>query len=135
MKLQQVISLFFLSFCFLSNTFSQSISSDIIVIAPSISIEVLGGNKTIKEGEILTLKAKGGDEKSAYQWQTSTDNKTWVNIPKATGEVFETMPIVRGTYFRVVCKPIDPTADTFVETISNTEEVTLGTSVASNKKK
>jgi hypothetical protein len=133
--LKQFIFTLTLSVCFLQLTTAQSISSDIIVIAPSIAIEVSGGNKTVKEGDILTLKAKGGDDNSTYQWQVSTDNKTWSNVPKATGNVFETMPIVQGTYFRVVCKPIDPTADAFVETISNTEEVTLGTAVASTKKK
>ncbi len=133
--LKVLTSTVFLSVISLHTNNAQTISSDIIVIAPSISIEVAGGNKSVKEGDILTLKAKGGDDRSAYQWQVSSDNKTWISVPKATGNVFETMPIVQGTYFRVVCKPIDPTADALVETVSNTEEVTLGTAVASTKKK
>ena len=101
-----------------------------------VSISVENNISTVKEGERLILKAKGGDEFSIIQWQVSADNKTWQNIPKANGNIFETLPIVSNSYFRALVSPIDATADNIkVETASNVQLISLESNVASTKKK
>jgi hypothetical protein len=115
--------------------FSQMFAADEIVIAPSVSIDVEGRKSTIKEGERLTLKAKGGDDQSILQWQVSTDNKNWQDIPKANGNVFETTSVTHNSYFRLVSRPIDTAANILkVETSSNVQLITLESNVASSKK-
>jgi hypothetical protein len=115
--------------------FSQMFSSDEIVIAPSVSIDIEGKKSTIREGERLTLKAKGGDDQSLLQWQVSMDNKNWQDIPKATGNIFETTSLTHNSYFRLVSRPIDTAANiTKVETSSNVQLITLESNVASTKR-
>jgi hypothetical protein len=114
---------------------AQVFSTEEIAIAASVSIDVEGRVSTVKEGERLVLKAKGGDDQSIMQWQVSTDNKNWQDIPKANGNIFETTPLSHNSYFRTISRPIDKANTVKVEVISNVQFITLESNVASTKKK
>ncbi|MFC7668353.1 gliding motility-associated C-terminal domain-containing protein [Hymenobacter humi] len=47
-----------------------------------------------------TAPATGGDGKFAYQWQSSPDKSTWMDIPGAVGETFAPGPLTATTYYR-----------------------------------
>ena len=128
--------LFAIFLAFTQLSLAQVFSSDEIAIAPSVSIDVEGRVSTIKEGERIVLKAKGGDDQSIVQWQVSTDNKNWQDIPKANGNIFETTPLTHNSYFRIVSRPIDTAmANTIkVELTSNVQFIALESNVASSKK-
>jgi hypothetical protein len=114
---------------------AQVFSTEEVAIAASVSIDVEGRVSTVKEGERLVLKAKGGDDQSILQWQVSTDNKNWQDIPKANGNMFETTPLSHNSYFRTISRPIDTANTVKVEVISNVQFITLDSNVASTKKK
>ena len=133
MKNQLFLVALMLGFIVKSN--AQVTSSNEIIIAPMVSISVENNISTVKEGEHLILKAKGGDEFSILQWQVSADNKTWQNIPKANGNIYETLPIESNSFFRVAVSPIDAANNLKVETLSNVQTISLESNVASTKKK
>jgi hypothetical protein len=122
-------------FCCNQISIAQIFAAEEIVIAPTISIEPEGRLSTVKEGERLTLKAKGGDDQSILQWQVSIDSKFWQDIPKANGNVLETMPLTHNSYFRIVSRPLDSSNAIKIETTSNIQIVTIDSNVASSKKK
>jgi hypothetical protein len=129
------ITLFCAILCvYAQSSFAQVFSTDEIVIAPSVSVEVEGKVSTVKEGERIVLKAKGNDNQSLAQWQVSTDNKTWYDIPKANGNIFESMPLTHNSYFRMVSKPIDAENTVKVEVFSNVQFISLESNVASSKR-
>ena len=129
------ITLFCAFLCAVSqSSIAQVFASDEIVIAPSVSVEVEGKISTVKEGERIVLKAKGNDNQSIAQWQVSTDNKTWYDIPKANGNIFESMPLTHNSYFRMVSKPIDSANTVNVEVTSNVQFISLESNVASSKR-
>jgi hypothetical protein len=135
MSFKKMTLLYVIAFFFTQIGFAQVFSADEIVIAPSVSIDVEGRISTVKEGERLTLKAKGGDDQSIIQWQVSIDNKNWQDIPKANGNIFETMPLTHNSYFRIVSRPIDIAHAVKVETCSNIQMIAIESNVASSKKK
>ena len=119
---------------FTPQTHAQIFSSNEIIIAPSVSVVVEGNRTTVKEGGRLVLKAKGGDNFSTLQWQRSTDNRSWQNIPKANGNIYETMPLTHIQYFRVLARPVSDGNDIKVETLSNVQMIGIESNVASSKK-
>jgi hypothetical protein len=136
MQALKKITLFCAFLCVYSQySFAQVFSSDEIVIAPSLSIDVEGKVSTVKEGERIVLKAKGNDNQSLAQWQVSTDNKTWYDIPKANGNNFESMPLTHNSYFRMVSRPLDGENTVNVEVTSNVQFISLESNVASSKRK
>jgi hypothetical protein len=136
MQFFKKITLFCAFLCaFSQSSFAQVFSSDEIVIAPSLSIDVEGKVSTVKEGERIVLKAKGNDNLSLAQWQVSTDNKTWYDIPKANGNIFESMPLTHNSYFRMVSRPLDAENTVKVEVTSNVQFISLESNVASSKRK
>lgn len=119
---------------------AQLYSSNEIIIAPSVFIAVEGNSTTVKEGEHLVFfveipsgKAKGSDNFATLQWQASTDNKNWQNIPKANGNIYETLPLTHIQYFRVIAVPIDTGNSIKIETISNVQMIGIESNVASSK--
>lgn len=113
---------------------AQTISSNEISVAPMVTVSVVEGKTSVKEGEQVVLKVKGNDELSVMQWQVSLDGVNWQDIPKATGNNFETQPIKQMHYFRVMCRPIEATNEDIV-TISNIQAITMEDNVASKKGK
>lgn len=112
---------------------AQPMSSDEISVAPMVAVSVAGGKSSVKEGEHVVLKVKGNDEFSAMQWQASLDGINWTDIAKATGINYETTAITQMQFFRVICRPLDATAND-VATISNVQIISLQDNVASRKR-
>jgi hypothetical protein len=71
---------------------------------PTISGATISGTQQI--GSILTANAgttTGTDTTTSYQWQFSTDNSSWTNIPSATNQTYAISGTTyRGNYLRVV---------------------------------
>ncbi|MDX1410296.1 MAG: hypothetical protein R3330_19230, partial [Saprospiraceae bacterium] len=68
------------------------------------AVTVSAQNPTICVGDTTTITATvtGGTSAIAYQWQSSTDNATWFDVPGATSSVIE-IPGTSAdtTYYRV----------------------------------
>ena len=112
---------------------AQLMNSNEISIAPMVTVTIAEGKASVREGEHVVLKVKGNDEFSTLQWQSSLDGIVWQDIPKATGNNFETQAITQMHYFRVLCRPIEATASDVV-TISNVQIIAMEDNVASRKK-
>jgi gliding motility-associated-like protein len=86
-----------------------------LTVAPALVAGSIGtGQALCAGGTPATLtsgsRASGGTGPVAYQWQSSTDNATWTDIPSATGETYAPGPLTLTTYFRRrasagVCSP------------------------------
>lgn len=129
----KILTIILGSALFQHEALAQLVSANEITIAPMLHVSVAGGKSSVREGEQVLLKVKGNDEFSAMQWQVSLDGIHWQDIPKATGNNFETLPITQRQFFRVVCRPLDAT-EKDVATISNVQVVGLEDNVASRKK-
>lgn len=134
MRFFKILTIIFGSALFQNVAFSQQMLSNEISVAPMVTVSVTKGKTSVKEGEQVVLKVKGNDEFSAMQWQVSLDGVNWQDIPKATGNNFETLPITQMHYFRVVCRPLDATTNDIVS-ISNIQTITMEDNVASKKVK
>ena len=61
-------------------------------------------------GTTLTASTPtGGDKTYAYQWQSSTDNSTWINISGATGNSYTPSGLYATTFIRVLVTSFDYT--------------------------
>lgn len=129
----KILTIILGSALFQNEASAQLVSENEITIAPMINVSVVGSKSSVREGEQVLLKVKGNDEFSAMQWQVSLDGIHWQDIPKATGNNFETLPITQRQSFRVVCRPLDATAND-VATISNVQVIGLEDNVALRKK-
>ncbi len=129
----KILTIILGSALFQNEASAQLLSANEITIAPMINVSVVGGKSSVREGEQVLLKVKGNDEFSAMQWQVSLDGIHWQDIPKATGNNFETLPITQMHYFRVVCRPLDAT-EKDVATISNVQIIAMQDNVASRKR-
>ncbi|WGQ08608.1 gliding motility-associated C-terminal domain-containing protein [Pedobacter gandavensis] len=76
-------------------TVQPAISSNTIV--PPASLSLCG---TGDPGLITGSAALGGTGTPAYQWQSSTDNGTYVNIASATAVNYDPGPITVSTWYR-----------------------------------
>jgi len=81
-----------------------------ITIPPIHSGSISPNNQIVVEGQQPTSLsysgATGGTGQSfSYQWQSSTDNQTWTDIPGATGLTFNPgPPTSKNTYYHVSVK-------------------------------
>lgn len=133
MRFLKILTIILGSALFQNVATAQSLSSNEISVAPMVTVSVAQGKSSVREGEQVTLKVKGNDEFSAMQWQVSLDGINWQDIPKATGNNFETLPITQLHYFRVVCRPLDATTNDIVS-ISNVQTISMEDNVASRKR-
>ncbi len=82
------------------------IGSDVAVITvgPGISNNVIASNQTICTGNIpssiMGQVITGAGGTSSYQWQSSTNNVTWINIPGATGLNFQPPALTDSIWYR-----------------------------------
>jgi hypothetical protein len=98
-------------------------------INADLNINVAGGKTNFKANEQVIMKVTGFDEeKATLQWQVSADEKTWQDIPRATGDIFETYPVTQNQYFRVVTRPVDGYLS--MEQPSKAKAITLDENVA-----
>lgn len=101
---------------------------------PSLSLTVAGNKSTIASGDQVMMRVKGyNDETSTLQWQASSDGKSWKNIAKATGDIFETASLTENSFFRVVTRPNEGYLT--IEEISNTQIVSIAGETATMVKK
>ncbi|HQH24765.1 MAG TPA: PKD domain-containing protein [Bacteroidales bacterium] len=70
-----------------------------------------------------SITAGTGSGAITYQWQRSTDNSTWTNIPGATSLVYASGPVSASTYFRRMA--ISTLGSSVCEDPSNSILVTL----------
>jgi hypothetical protein len=103
-------------------------------INADLNINVAGGKTNFKANEQVIMKVSGFDEeKTTVQWQVSTDEKTWQDIPRATGDIFETYPVTKNQYYRVVTRPIEGYLS--MEVPSKTKAISLDENVATRPAK
>ena len=76
-----------------------------ITVAPALTAGTIGTDQTLCPGAApvaLTsmVGPAGGTGSYSYQWESSTDNATWMAIAGATGPMFAPGPLTATTYFR-----------------------------------
>ena len=91
-----LLSTFFLSVILICSTSAQN---------KSLSCGTIGTDQTIEKNstpaKLLSLVApKGGTGSFVFQWQSSTDGKTWINIPNAIGDSYAPGFLSVSTIFR-----------------------------------
>ena len=79
-------------------------------VIPGISNNTIASDQTICTGTIPTTLVgqdiTGGSGTPAYQWQYSTNNFTWINIPGATARDFSPDQLTVTTFFRRIASTI-----------------------------
>jgi gliding motility-associated-like protein len=79
---------------------------DTVVINRFPALEnLIGDTATICEGQSITLTNRqiaGGNGQYSYQWQSSTDNLLFTDIPGANAQSLTTSPVVTTWYRRLV---------------------------------
>lgn len=82
-------------------------SSPVVVwVDPAIGNNVIGSSQTICAssipGMITGSLPTGGNSNYAYQWQSSSNNMSWTNMPGEVNNAFVSGPLNVTTYFRRV---------------------------------
>jgi gliding motility-associated-like protein len=77
----------------------------LITVVPALVAGGIADDQTLCAGGTpqpltSTAPASGGTGTYAYQWESSIDNTTWVDVAGATSEVFTPGQLARTTYFR-----------------------------------
>jgi hypothetical protein len=91
-----LLSTFLLSVIMICSTSAQN---------KNLSCGTIGTDQTIEKNstpaKLISLVApKGATSTFAYQWQSSTDGKTWSNIPNAIGDSYAPGVLSVSTFFR-----------------------------------
>ncbi len=71
------------------------------VACPSVSVDGTG-NICPGQSIVLTSDKTGSVGNCILQWQSSTDQETWVNIPGANSDTYTTGPIFQDVYYRAI---------------------------------
>jgi gliding motility-associated-like protein len=76
-----------------------------ITVTPALVAGTIGASQTLCAGATpaaltSTAAASGGTGTFTYQWESSADNVTWVEVPGATGETFTPGALAATTYYR-----------------------------------
>ncbi|WP_324670953.1 gliding motility-associated C-terminal domain-containing protein [Hymenobacter sp. GOD-10R] len=76
-----------------------------VTVTPALAAGSIGANQTVCSGAAAanltsTAPASGGTGTPAYQWESSTDNVTWTNVPGANGETLAPGTLSVTTSFR-----------------------------------
>ncbi len=113
--------------------------SILISVRPNITAPVASGSKTIcyntAPSQLSASAASGGSGTFTYQWQSSSDNSVWTNIPVETNYNSYTPPVLTSTsYYRLIAfatgTPACGTATSNVITITVLPEIISPVAIA-----
>ncbi|MFN8393937.1 MAG: HYR domain-containing protein [Bacteroidia bacterium] len=79
-----------------SGSFAVTVFGNLVATSAGATTICNGGNAT------LSSSVTGGTGAITYQWQSSSDNVTFTNIPGATSPSYTTPTLSSSTYYRVV---------------------------------
>lgn len=88
----------------ISNNASTSIFA-VVTVYPQVIATISPVSSSINYNSSpgqLTSTVSGGNSSYTYQWQSSVDNSTWVNISGATSQNYTPGSLTATTYYRVV---------------------------------
>jgi uncharacterized delta-60 repeat protein len=120
------------SFSLVVTNISTGTSSDPIAGTVTVSPASVGGTATATEaavcsgtGTTISLSGQSG----SIQWQSSTDNSSWSDIPEATGTSLNTGPLSQTVYYRAKltsgsCAAAYSTVATVTQTTAPTISIT-----------
>lgn len=99
-----------------------SVSNEVLVNVIQLPLVTAMGNKTIHTEKSVPLKVKGaGDAEANYQWQESSNQKSWKDIVGGISAKITTPLITSTTYYRCVYRPLN----TGCEGVSNVVTVSM----------
>lgn len=102
-----------------------------VIVNPGPSAGTVSANKTICTGETTTVRVTGAT--GTVQWQKSTDNNTFTDIPGATNDICNTGVLTQTTYFRAIVSAVGcpSTTTSAVTTVTVSSEAAVGTVLSS----
>jgi uncharacterized repeat protein (TIGR01451 family) len=106
-----------------SNTATVTVVADPSITTHPVSASICPGNT-----HTLSVSASGGSPVLTFQWQSSSDNVAFSDIPGATSASFTTPALFAATYYRVV---VSAAANGCGSATSNVATVSM-TSISAN---
>ncbi|MEM9325816.1 MAG: DUF2341 domain-containing protein [Bacteroidota bacterium] len=121
------------------NKICTEYSSAVTVTVGGVACTIASGSVTadrdeVFDGESTTLTLLGYEPGATFQWQSSTDNVSFTDIPSATSTTLTTGALYQDTYFRVTvtngCSLNTPTiqvavVDEFISGYTYRKKITL----------
>ncbi|MBK8701455.1 MAG: choice-of-anchor A family protein [Saprospiraceae bacterium] len=82
---------------------STTSAASLVTIVADPSVSISGGGVSLCSGGsvALTSTLNGGTGTPAYQWQSSTNNSTWINISGANSTTYSSPALASSVYYRV----------------------------------